>query len=141
MDVPAETEPETEENVETAAAVCAQGVVEELVKQVEAVSGASGQKVESIELKIEKASLMIRYAGTPQTGIPETEDGCADGSHVKTEKCAVPDSELPSADLAVLQKPGSGESVKPKKFGVDNMNKARSGRVYTEEELLDQIRE
>ena len=140
-DVPAETEPETEENAETAAAVCAQGVVEELVKQVEAVSGASGQKVESIELKIEKASLMIRYAGTPQTGIPETEDGCADGSHVKTEKCAVPDSELSSADLAVLQKPGSGESVKPKKFGVDNMNKARSGRVYTEEELLDQIRE
>ena len=60
---------------------------------------------------------------------------------MKAEKCAVPDSELSSADLAVLQKPGSGESVKPKKFGVDNMNKARSGRVYTEEELLDQIRE
>ena len=130
---------EPEEAVETAAAVCAQSAVEELVKQVEAISGASGQKVESIELKIEKARLTIRYAGAPSVTETLTPEDCC--KEEITEAQAVPDGEPVLEDPAVLQKPDSGESVKPKKFGVENMNRARSGRVYTEEELLNQIRE
>ena len=138
---PAAEEPvdEPEEAVETAAAVCAQSAVEELVKQVEAISGASGQKVESIELKIEKARLTIRYAGAPSVTENLTPEDCC--KEEITEAQAVPDGEPVLEDPAVLQKPDSGESVKPKKFGVENMNRARSGRVYTEEELLNQIRE
>ncbi len=146
-DAPAEPnlipEPETasETALETPAGVpagCAQGVVEQLMKSVEAASGASGQKVESIELKIEKARLTIRYAGAPEEEeqaeeMLQAECGCG-GEILQAEDFA----EKVEAETEAAEEK---ESVQPKKFGVENMNRARSGRVFTEEELLNQIRD
>ena len=106
----------------------AMGMVDSLVKSVESAAGASGQKVESIELKIEKAQLTIRYAGdaekTSEKETAEADAGITAAAEVETEK----------TDFAE-------NSGRPKRFGFDNMNMARSGRVYTEEELLNQIRD
>lgn len=106
----------------------AMGMVDSLVKSMESAAGASGQKVESIELKIEKAQLTIRYAGdaekTSEKVTAEAEEEITAAAEVETEK----------TDFAE-------NSGRPKRFGFDNMNMARSGRVYTEEELLNQIRD
>ncbi len=121
----------------------AAGVVEQLMKSVESASAASGQKVESIELKIEKARLTIRYAGAsdvePDFETEPAETGAA-GEICSEEK------EPGKESFAVrvqeeAEEPAAEESMQPKKFGVENMNRARSGRVYTEEELLNQIRD
>lgn len=126
-----ETEPEVQvqepaENGELQKA--AMGMVDSLVKSMESAAGASGQKVESIELKIEKAQLTIRYAGdaekTSEKETAEAEEEITAAAEVETEK----------TDFAE-------NSGRPKRFGFDNMNMARSGRVYTEEELLNQIRD
>lgn len=130
------------EPAENPAAGSPQSMVEQLMKHVEEVSAAAGQKVESIELKIEKAKLTIRYAGASEPGTEEE----ASEKMVLTETRAGGKSELESDDFVqIVQEetdmPAPAESVKPKKFGVENMNMARSGRVYTEEELLNQIRD
>jgi len=121
------------------AADCAQGVVEQLMKSVEAASGASGQKVESIELKIEKARLTIRYAGAPEAEAPETEESLQAESDSSGE--ALQAEDFAENMVAETEAAEEKESVQPKKFGMDNMNRARSGRVFTEEELLNQIRD
>ena len=131
MELPPEDSPVKAEPV--------QGVVESLMKSVESASGAAGQKVESIELKIEKAQLTIRYAGgnteAREVGFEEA---------VEAEK---PEDEEAAAETAAAETPDQAEPedaeevVLPKRFGVENMNTARSGRVYTEEELLNQIRD
>lgn len=120
------------------------GVVENLLKNVETASGAAGQKVESIELKIEKAQLTIRYAGgerreetvealeaekTPDTEVLQEPE-------VKTEAKAEKKAEIIREDKEETQEEITAH---PKKFGAENWNTARSGRVYTEEELFGQI--
>ena len=142
----------------------AQGVIENLLKSVEAASGASGQNVESIELKIEKAQLTIRYVGDKK--VTETIP-CEEKPGVSGEKSGDMDFAesvdfaggadfADGADFAKKlelqdgsREPGGdgepagedGERRPPKKFGIENTNMARSGRVYTEEELLNQIRD
>ena len=148
----------------------AQGVIENLLKSVEAASGASGQNVESIELKIEKAQLTIRYVGDKKVTetIPSEEkpgvSGEKSGDMDFSESVGFAESvdfagDADFADGADFAKklelqdgsrePGGdgepagedGERRPPKKFGIENTNMARSGRVYTEEELLNQIRD
>ena len=134
-DIPAE-----EDFVEEAETVCcdaARDVVETLVKTMEAAACASGQKVESIELKIEKAQLTIHYAGE------ESEPKKARVVN-SSEEDVSPAEVYPSERTRMLEEALMGcteEKELPKRFGSDNMNTARSGRVYTEEELLNQIRE
>lgn len=127
-----EEEPESVKLQESAVyPSAAQGVVENLLKSVEAASGAAGQKVEAIELKIEKAQLTIHYAGSSRT------ESVSEITAEKKETAA-------EEDFAEKAEPPAAEpepSGMIKKFGQDNMNRARSGRVYTEEELLDQIRD
>ena len=113
----------------------ARGMVENLLKSVEAASGAAGQKVESIELKIEGARLTIHYAGFPEK-VPVSEVGTQPKDSSVSWDFAGETAAEPAAEILLKE-----ESVPPKKFGQDNMNTARSGRVYTEEELLDQIRD
>ena len=135
-ELPADAAAEPDEEViqETA-----RGMVESLVKSMESAAGASGQKVESIELKIEKAQLTIRYAGEGGEAVKTASEelpvsGDAGGTLAAEDAAAEPADESGKRDFA--------ESAgRPKRFGLDNMNTARSGRVYTEEELLNQIRD
>lgn len=140
QDVPAEpavpepvvAEPEPVKLQEAAAyPSAAQGMVENLLKSVEAASGAAGQKVEAIELKIEKAQLTIHYAGSSRT--ESVSEITAEKKDNAAEEDFAEKAEVPAAEPEL--------SGTMKKFGQDNMNRARSGRVYTEEELLDQIRD
>ena len=125
---------------EDAGTVCcdaARDVVETLVKTMEAAACASGQKVESIELKIEKAQLTIHYAGE------ETEQKKSYEPKYSETDAASADV-YPSDRTRLLEEALMGhtdDKELPKRFGSDNMNTAHSGRVYTEEELLNQIRE
>lgn len=118
-------------------AAAARGVVENLLKNVEEASMASGQKVESIQLKIEKAQLTIRYAGAAdqasQESLIEELDVKEDLSEKREPAAAV------TAPPAEKKETVKEEITMPKKFGSENRNIARSGRVYTEEELLNQI--
>ncbi|MBR4410248.1 MAG: hypothetical protein IKV72_01700 [Firmicutes bacterium] len=146
-----ETEDEAESETETKPEMQAQepaetgelqeaamGMVDSLVKSMERAAGASGQKVESIELKIEKAQLTIRYAGDAEKNV--TEDLLAEKT--SKEETAAADAEVEAAAEPETEKTDFAEnSGRPKRFGFDNMNTARSGRVYTEEELLDQIKD
>ena len=126
----------------------AQGVMENLLRSVEAASGAAGQKVESIELKIEKAQLTIHYAGTAQN-CQGVEEELRQPAAAEQETTAPPEAQkstetqiLPDiAAMDSLPEMAEPDHAAPKKFGTDNMNTARSGRVYTEEELLNQIRD
>jgi hypothetical protein len=108
------------------------GMVDSLVKSMESVAGSSGQKVESIELKIEKAQLTIRYAG--DAGSTVTEDLFKDLIPEKAAGAVYAEPEAENTDFAE-------NAGRAKRFGFDNMNTARSGRVFTEEELLEQIRD
>ena len=138
-----ELEPELEVQVQEpdetgALQEAAMGMVDSLVKSVESAAGASGQKVESIELKIEKAQLTIRYAGDAEKTV--TEDLFAEKTSEK--ETAEAEEEITAAAEVETEKTDFAEnSGRPKRFGFDNMNMARSGRVYTEEELLNQIRD
>ena len=139
----AEEEPEPEVQMQEPAETgelqeAAMGIVDSLVKSMESAAGASGQKVESIELKIEKAQLTIRYAGDAEKTVAEnlfaekTSEKETAEAEAETEAAAEPETE---------KKDFAENSGRPKRFGFDNMNTARSGRVYTEEELLNQIRD
>ena len=138
-----ELEPELEVQVQEPAEngelqEAAMGMVDSLVKSMESAAGASGQKVESIELKIEKAQLTIRYAGDAEKTV--TEDLFAEKTSEK--ETAEADAGITAAAEVGTEKTDFAEnSGRPKRFGFDNMNTARSGRVYTEEELLNQIRD
>ena len=126
----------------------ARGVVENLLKNVEEAGGAAGQKVESIQLKIEKAQLTIRYVGEgqvcervetvnlerrPEEDVkPEPE--CGPAAEVLQEDR----KEMPAAEKTE-KKENEEFAAQPRKFGAENWNTARSGRVYTEEELYGQI--
>lgn len=133
----------------TMQAALTDAVMKQLMREVEEVSAASGQKVDSIELNIEKARLTIRYA----EGAAEESDGTK-----PQPKCTL---ELQDSDVSAAGEhnsdakgstnraaDGAGggegqieESVMPRKFGMENMNRAKSGRVYTEDELLSQIKD
>ena len=134
-----ETEVQVQEPAETGELQeAAMGMVDSLVKSMESAAGSSGQKVESIELKIEKAQLTIRYAGDAEKTVTEnlfaekTSEKETAEAEAETEAAAEPETE---------KKDFAENSGRPKRFGFDNMNTARSGRVYTEEELLNQIRD
>lgn len=166
-----ENEPESEP--ESVQATLSDSMMKQLMRQVEEVSAASGQKVESIELNIEKARLTIRYA----EGSAEESDGAkpqpkctfelqnsgVSGSGMSgagarnsadardfAEKSGNGDGAgnraVDGAETRAGDETGGGdeqteESVMPRKFGMENMNRAKSGRVYTEDELLSQIKD
>jgi hypothetical protein len=48
---------------------------------------------------------------------------------------------MPAAEPYAEEHEHEENTGRTKRFGYDNMNTARSGRVYTEEELLNQIRD
>ena len=94
--------------------------------------------MESIELKIEKAQLTIRYAGDAE----KTVAGNLFAEKISEKETAEAEAETEAAAEHEFEKKDFAEnSGRPKRFGFDNMNTARSGRVYTEEELLNQIRD
>ena len=132
-----ENQPEAEEEAKAdpSAASAPQGLVEHMLRSAEEAGSISGQKVESIELKIEKAQLTIHYAGGKKKEILK-ETGETDFGE-KEQQSVIPETEAEAETAA----DAAEQENMPKKFGADNMNRARSGRVYTEEELREMIKE
>ena len=128
-----ETEGKTEDALPSTAAVQTHGMMEDLLRSVKSVGESTGQKVESIELKIEKAQLTIHYAGFEAAGGSENQAALEMENAASEKGAASPSSKVSEQENA--------DADIPKKFGTDNMNRARSGRVYTEEELFIQIRD
>lgn len=130
-----EDEAETKSEEDTSPVSAPQGLVEHMLRSAQEAGSISGQKVESIELRIEKAQLTIHYAGSEKKEIlkesGETDFGEKEQQPVPLETEAKDETAAGAAEQ---------ESM-PKKFGSDNMNRARSGRVYTEEELREKIKE
>lgn len=161
------TEPvqQTASEQKTVQTALTDAVMKQLMRQVEEVSVASGQKVESIELNIEKARLTIRYAEEPaeESDDAKPQPKCTlelhDADAINSaEKSRHDDGIGTRAGYGVGTRAGNGaeiraadgtsdgtgqneESVMPRKFGMENMNRTKSGRVYTEDELLSQIKD
>lgn len=151
------SEPETEgrpegtgPEPETAAV---HGLVEQLIQNVEKTGGAVSQKVESIELKIEKAQLTIHYADADdekikKEGLPEAGEEAKDAEREDAEKKDAGNvdfegekAEPAEKDEAERTADEPSEKTAVRRFGPDNRNRTRSGRIFTEEELRVQIRE
>lgn len=124
------------EKAEVPAEAAARGLVAQIIRGAEKAGETAGREVASINLEIEKARLIIRYtdenektARIPEVLLSEgeTSDFEENRQFVKPEAERTPDACEPQST--------------PKKFGSDNMNRTRSGRVYTEEELREKIKE
>lgn len=151
------SEPETEgrpegtgPEPETAAV---HGLVEQLIQNVEKTGGAVSQKVESIELKIEKAQLTIHYADADdekikKEGLPEAGEEAKDVERKDAEKKDAGNVDFEGEKAEPAEKDEAegtadepSEKTAVRRFGPDNRNRTRSGRIFTEEELRVQIRE
>lgn len=124
------------EKAEVPAEAAARGLVAQIIRGAEKAGETAGREVASINLEIEKARLIIRYtdenektARIPEVLLSEgeTSDFEENRQLVKPEAERTPDACEPQST--------------PKKFGSYNMNRTRSGRVYTEEELREKIKE
>ena len=125
------TEPEQVTEPDTPAASAARGLVEQIIQGAEKAAGAADREVTSIDLEIEKARLIIRYGDKRVETFqkPELPEQTEEAEEVFCKETAG------KTDFAQKEK------EPPKKFGQDNTSTSRSGRVYTEEELRDQIKE
>ena len=135
---------------------------------LEEIARASVQNLQEVQIRIQSAELRIRYAGYrdrdgeseevheevlhfDKTPEPATEAKGAAGAEPAVEAAeaqAEPaetqsESENESAILQEkLQPQKITQTERPvAKFGPDNLNIARDGRIYTEEELEKQIRD
>ncbi|MGN0719862.1 MAG: hypothetical protein ACI4LQ_08610 [Anaerovoracaceae bacterium] len=133
----AETEDVAEKEAVPAETV-ARGLVTQIIRGAEKAGEAAGREVDSIHLEIEKARLVIRYTDRKEE-IQEPSEVIS-----SEEKVLNPDSKenrQPVEQETEIAPDFSKQQGIPKKFGLDNMNRARSGRVYTEEELREMIKE
>ena len=135
---------------------------------LEEIARASVQNLQEVQIRIQSAELRIRYAGyrdrdgeseevheevlhfdkTPEPAAEEKEAAGAKPAAEAAEAQAEPaetqsESENESAILQEkLQPQQITQAERPiAKFGPDNLNTARDGRIYTEEELEKQIRD
>ena len=119
---------------------------------LEEIARASVQNLQEVQIRIQSAELRIRYAGY------RDRDGESEEVHEEVlhfDKTLEPADE--QAKQAETQSESENESeilqekLQPQqiaraerpavKFGPDNLNTARDGRIYTEEELEKQIRD
>ena len=131
-DMPGEAAEEKEEPAEAAA----RALVSQIIRGAEKAGETAGREVASINLEIEKARLVIHYADENEKTARTPEvllSGEKKMNPGEKRQLVKPEAEKTS-DTCEQQ------SI-PKKFGSDNMNRARSGHVYTEEELQTLIKE
>lgn len=99
----------------------------------------SGDGVKNVEIKIPGAEVKITYLDETKESKETEECERAETTIEETEEVQKPDD---LDDEPVSEDEEKDETVYvPKKFGPGNMNVARSGRVYSEAELEEQIKD
>ena len=101
----------------------------------------NGDRLESVEIKIEKAQIIFKYRDESaemtiadvSESAEESQNECEAAENDEVKSYAMSD-EIGQA----LKKQAELEN---RKFGADNMNVSHSGRVFSEEELNDLIKE
>lgn len=122
------------------------GRIENLLRDLQSFGGGG---LEEVEIKIQGAEIRLRYAGN-------------DTKVIRYETLAEKEKDMPAGENAAdltdqkvsrggTYDPDGGEKEgiagedfprdKISKFGPDNINRTRSGRVFTEEELTGKIRD
>lgn len=122
------------------------GRIENLLRDLQSFGGGG---LEEVEIKIQGAEIRLRYAGN-------------DTKVIRYETLAEKEKDMPAGENAADrpdQKMSRGGACDPdggekediagedfprdkiSKFGPDNINRTRSGRVFTEEELTGKIRD
>ena len=122
------------------------GRIENLLRDLQSFGGGG---LEEVEIKIQGAEVRLRYAGN-------------DTKVIRYETLAEKEKDMPAGENAAdrpdqkmsrggTYDPDGGEKEgiagedfprdKIRKFGPDNINRTRSGRVFTEEELTGKIRD
>ena len=162
---------EKPENTEKAAGAESQPYKKNIIlpeELLEEIARASVQNLQEVQIRIQSAELRIRYAGyrdrdgeseevheevlhfdkTPEPAAEAKGAAGAEPAVEAAEAQAEPaetqsESENESAILQEkLQPQQIAQTERPvAKFGPDNLNIARDGRIYTEEELEKQIRD
>lgn len=154
---------EKPENTEKAAGAESQPYKKNIIlpdELLEEISRASAQNLQEVQIKIQSAELRIRYAGyrdrdgesaqvheevfhfdktsepaDEQAKPAETADAQTEPAETKSEsESEILQEKLQPQQIARAERPAV-------KFGPDNLNTARDGRIYTEEELEKQIRD
>jgi hypothetical protein len=108
------------------------------------LSGVPIENLEEVEIKIQNAELKLRYT-SPVNGIREekviiTGDDDTLSLHQNTSIGSQVTSHARKGSYG-RSKPIDTETKKIKKFGPENENATRSGKVFTEKELQQQIRD
>ena len=99
----------------------------------------SGEGVKNVEIKIPGAEVKITYLDDTKESEEIEECGSDETVTKETEEVQKLDD---SDSETVSKEEEQGETVYvPKKFGPNNMNVARSGKVYSEAELEEQIKD
>lgn len=119
---------------------------------LEEISNISAQNLQEVEIKLHGAEVKFKYAkdssgdckfsrkAAPQVEIEPSagDELAAEGDIENTDpQPAEPPETLPTEPVPEYVK--TAEAVK--KFGPDNINTTRSGQVFTEEKLKEQIRD
>ncbi|MGN1414189.1 MAG: hypothetical protein ACI4WY_08080 [Anaerovoracaceae bacterium] len=128
----------SEKDAESPAETAARGLVTQIIHGAEKAGETAGREVASINLEIEKARLIIRYSDRKEEMQERSE---AISSEDKTADPDLREDRQPANQEMKTVSDLSEQQNIPKKFGSDNMNRARSGHVYTEEELRKLIKE
>lgn len=134
---------------------CRKNVIfpEELIEEI---AKASSKDLQEVEIKIQSAELRIKYAGHKDDSGAREEIKRFSGTEEKTERMAASQNTYAGSaglsDTESRNEEALRERIQPEelpagggrrtgKFGPENFNTARSGRVFTEEELEKQIRD
>lgn len=115
---------------------------------IDEIAKASSKNLQEVEIKIQSAELRIKYAGSK-----DKEELLEEVKHFKGEEEQEKEQTTTEAEQAFeegeellkekidLEEIAEGRERRTGKFGPENFNTARSGRVYTEDELERQIRD
>jgi hypothetical protein len=107
-------------------------------------SGLPTENLEEVEIKIQNAELKLRYTssfnGIREEKVVLTGDDDATTSQENTSIGSQLTSYVHKVGYG-MNKPIYTEIKKIKKFGPENQNATRSGKVFTEKELQQQIRD
>ena len=103
---------------------------------IEGLANLSADGVKKVEIKIQGAEVKITYGNDEVLNVVEDTQVCDSKPVAETKPCDKGEElgEVPDQKKII-------EAKIYKKFGPDNNNVTRSGRVYSEEELEKQIRD
>ncbi len=159
--VQAESKALPENNTLTESKVLSEKKINETVKGdkieslLEQIAGIPTKNLEEVEIKIQGAELKLKYAKndsqTTDSSAPEFAASSSDAEskeelqatentaeHVEHDEIKKEDG---TCDAEDKKNDDAGEKIVIKKFGPDNIDTSRSGRVFTEDELEEKIRD